>query len=373
MALALLIFLPSLVFVPHYAYTLGLFFTPRKITLDLNLIVISLIIIISIINNLLNFNNAILYDKSLNTLFPYTILLYITFFVAKSIDQKVIDYLLFLVLFESLIAILEFIFRTPTFFKSFVTTELSTNYGLKGLLYYHRTFGMSNNSSELSFKIFSAILLLFSSQQKKTKKIIYFVIFILGLFATFNRTAILGLTLFFILFYYHYLIQFYQIFRLKIKHAIFFLFLIILVFLIIHNFGTIKLQFTRGGMNTSLDAFKRLEILNFYINFIQEHPLFGNGSFKLFHLFMGRLFHAHNSFIQVAATHGLIIMGLYLFLILKNITRNNYKFILPFLVVSISQYVIFWGISFADIVFFYFLIQYNKNDTACNPDLSYKK
>lgn len=370
MIIALLIFLPSLVFIPHYAYALGMLFIPRKIKIDLNIFLISLIIIISIINNIVNFNNAVLYDKSINTLFPYTILLFVTFFVARLIDQKVIDALLLLVLCESLVAILEFIFKTPTFFKNFVTTELSFNYGSHGLLYYNRTFGMSNNSSELSFKIFSAILLLFSTKQTRHKRIVYLLIYSLGILSAFNRSIIIGLVFFFILLYKQYFVQFYQIFSLKKKYIIGFLILIILTFFIIHNFEAIKLQFTRGGMNVSLDAFKRVENFKFYLHFIQEHPLLGNGSFKLYHLFLGRLFHAHNSFIQVAATHGLIIFALYLILIIRNLNRKNYIFLLPFFLVSLSQYIIFWGISFADIVFFYFLIQYKKDEAKCNDNLS---
>ena len=87
---------------------------------------------------------------------------------------------------------------------------------------------------------------------------------------------------------------------------------------------------------------------------------FGNMSVKLWYNHEGTLFHAHNSFVETLASNGIFIFLLYMFFVLKNLNRYNAKFVMPILVLSVLQYGIFWGISFLDIVFQYFLLRVNK-------------
>src|SRR5690606_32047501 len=92
-----------------------------------------------------------------------------------------------------------------------------------------------------------------------------------------------------------------------------------------------------------------------YYQFLAENPFFGNGSYKLWMNINGEIFHGHNSFLQTFATNGIVIGLLFIYLIFRNLNKYNYFYIVPIIVLSLFQYVIFWGVSFMDLMFFYFL------------------
>jgi len=113
-------------------------------------------------------------------------------------------------------------------------------------------------------------------------------------------------------------------------------------------------QFTRGTKKIELAG--RPDIWARYFKFIESNKYFGNYSQKLeVNLNMNdQKQHSHNSFIQVAANHGLIIASLFLILLFGNITRRNYIYIIALAIYSLAQYGIFWGFSITDIVLFIF-------------------
>src|SRR5690606_6981383 len=82
---------------------------------------------------------------------------------------------------------------------------------------------------------------------------------------------------------------------------------------------------------------------------------FGNGSYKLWMNINGELFHGHNSFLQTFASHGIVIGLVFVYFVFRNMNRYNYYYLIPILTLSMFQYVIFWGVSFMDLMFFYFL------------------
>src|SRR5690606_15097111 len=111
-------------------------------------------------------------------------------------------------------------------------------------------------------------------------------------------------------------------------------------------------QLTRN--RSGLDISGRDHIWAFYVQFISDNILFGNGGYKIY--FQGKM-HAHNSYLQLLATNGMVIFLLYLTLILKNIGRQNLFVVITLMVYSTAQYGIFWGISIMDIALFYFLFR----------------
>jgi O-antigen ligase len=99
-----------------------------------------------------------------------------------------------------------------------------------------------------------------------------------------------------------------------------------------------------------------------YIQFIGEHKWFGFGSDKL--LFKAidqdekklKLIHAHNSFLQLLASNGIIISFLFLGILFFIWTKKNLLLLIPILLYSCFQYGIFWGFSLLDVFFFSILI-----------------
>src|SRR5690606_24964991 len=112
-------------------------------------------------------------------------------------------------------------------------------------------------------------------------------------------------------------------------------------------------QMNRGMEDADLS--QRDVVLSKYYQFLSDNPLFGNGSYKLWMNINGGLYHGHNSFLQTFATHGVVIGLLFLYLVFRNMNKYNFYYLLPIMVLSLFQYVIFWGVSFMDLMFFYFL------------------
>lgn len=363
MLLALLIFLPTLIFFPHVLYSFGILYIPKRIKLNLDILIITSIIILSFFNQIFNYNTSIIHNKSILSFIPYYFFILITYFISRSINDITIKYIILFVCFESVIALIEFFYNVQTFFPNLVTTQLTNFYGYKDLLYYSRAFGLSNNSSELSYKIFISLLLIdtIDFKQKNLIKILYIILFF-GIIVTFNRSVILSLIVFYFLKAVSYILIVVKVNLRKLPYVyLLYLFLMLIsLFLFLYYFDYIKYQFLRG-IDLKLDSYKRNEIYNYFYNFILSHPFFGNGSFKLYYLFQNKLYHGHNSFLQIIATNGIFISLLYFILLFRNINKHNIKFIIPILVLSFFQYAIFWGISILDIFCFYYLFNFKRN------------
>lgn len=365
MILALFIFLPTLIFFPHFLYTFGILYIPQKIKFNLNILIIIFIILLSFLNQLFSYNTVIIYNKNFLSFTPYYFFILITYYIAQSINERTIKYVIIFICVETVVALIEFFYNVPTFFPNLVTSDLTKYYGYKGLLYYSRAFGMSNNSSELAYKIFISLLLIDTIDFKVSFKRILFIIFSFGILVTFNRSVILSLIVFY---FFKTLSNILRIIKIDLRkiprvYFIYFFLTLILIILLLYYFNYIKLQFTRG-ISFKIDTFKRNEIFNYFYNFILSHPFFGNGSFKLFYLFQNKFYHAHNSFLQIIATNGIIISLLYFTLLFRNVNKNNFNYILSIIVLSLTQYAIFWGISILDIFTFYFLFNFKRKINA---------
>jgi hypothetical protein len=124
------------------------------------------------------------------------------------------------------------------------------------------------------------------------------------------------------------------------------------------------------GLNTS----GRILIWLNYLDFIEHHFYFGNGSNKLMMRVTNPetkeivLYHAHNSFLEIIGTHGIILAVFYLFLYFLWWGKTNLPILLAILFYSMAQYGIFWGFSILDAIFIYFLIV-PKN----NKDIGYQE
>lgn len=350
-----LIFLGTISIFPPFVAYFSFFFIKKKNPLintkiDTNFLIILAIIILSFFNKVVGIHKA----QNVIEIFPEIALMILVYWIALDFDLKWIKILISLIVIETFVVFVEYSLNITSFLPS-LYQELNDS----ELLYDSRPYGLSANSSNISLKIFLSILLLvkYKPFDNKLINILILVVLIGGVIITFNRTVIISLVFFSIL-------LFFKNFKFDNKRFVALLFIaIVIIFILFTNAEFILLQITRGREGESMLS-GRVEIWKKFIVFIKENFILGNNSYKYYIDFYERKAHAHNSYLQVLATHGILIFILYILLVIRNIRRDNYVYIIPILIFSLSQYGIFWGFSITDIVLFIFYFNKFNNKNA---------
>lgn len=290
-------------------------------------------------------------SRSVNDLIPYSVFLLTTIFFARHVNEKVLHYILYFVLIEILVGIGEYVIGKPYIIKPAVTGEME--FGESALLYYNRVYGLSQAVSIFGYKIFIGIILLFFLKVKKYKYLML-IWLLIGLYITFNRTAIVGSIVFLILY------NLKQIKYLSIKYKFLLVLFSIGIFVLTYvNIDRVSNQFFRGKENGDLSG--RDRIFPYYIDFIESNLLLGNNFHKLWGQIGGSIYHAHNSYLQSLANMGIVFFILLLVYLLSFVNKKNIVFLFPLFLYSSFQYGILWGVSFLDIIFFSLLFyHFNK-------------
>jgi len=357
---ALFVFLPSIANVPLF---LHLFIIPfigaKTIKLSQTLLLLVLIIILSTFNQIGHFDTFLTEARPVKELIPYSIFMLASYYFALHVNERVLRLILFFVIIEIFIGVLEYVVGVRSFIPGVRESVAGESpFGHKGLLYYSRVSGLSTNSSTFAMKIFAGVMIAhLIGFKKKWRMITIYSILGVGLLFTFTRSVYVAVAVFV------FLANISLIRRMIVKLLMgkTKLFYILLVLLAITAFIAMmtKIELILAQLNRgmgSVDLSKRDFVFQTFYNFFTEHIWFGNGSYKLWILINDRLYHAHNVYLQVLSTNGILIGSLYFLVILININNRNYKYILPVLVLSLFQYAIFWGISFMDLIFFSFLL-----------------
>lgn len=265
--------------------------------------------------------------------FPYIWLILVTLVISKSINKLDLNVYTVLVCLEILVGIAEFLSGKQSFF---VPMRGMAEFGHNGMLYYSRVFGLSENSSIFSFKILSVVVIYFTGAISSIVKKYLPVLLGIGLLITFNRTSIFSVSIFCAIYIYIY----------KRKYYMYIIPIFMLVFL--NYFPVILEQMLRGKAS---DLSGRDRVFTYMLDFISNNPILGNSGSKIWMEYGGRLFHAHNSFLELFASNGIIISTLFLSLIIYYY-RKVMLFFIPFFLFSLLQYGMFWGISHYDMIIF---------------------
>ncbi len=279
----------------------------------------------------------------------------------------------------------------------------------KALLYDSRVYGFTANSSIFGMHILVAFFFLVISGWRKWRYAIMFAILLGGMFLSFNRTVVIMVIGFFILQTIETLWLWWRNRENKAIRSQLQTNVILVVLLLIILFTPfIKNSLLRGGKAETLDysieysfdtiplncsqqhAMKMLEpkdidttrpmvkgFLDFskkintsgrkliwlnYMKAIEEKPLFGNGSNKLMLVTLNpktrevETIHAHNSYLMLISTHGLVLGVFFLGIMVLWWKWKNWSIVLIILGYSFFQYGIFWGFSLLDVVFVFVLI-----------------
>jgi len=420
---AFLLILPTYYMVPHFLFIFPLLFLILFYEIDVYKVIKNIgkknIILLITIFILMSINYYVLgYDKidSIKQYIPYFIGYILVVFYAFFINEEVKKYLIGLIFVEALFVLLESILGINTIFTfhpDFRNDLLNMN------IYSARPFGLSSGIITCSYKLFIGLLLLHSLKFKNSFFEFIEIIILWAILVNFSRSIILG-TVFFIFLWsvkqenrkylwiiisifilnilFHFLALkslfdllntdiglFKIIVKLIIMLAYYFIesYLIFKIYLLIKNkrilFSIIlfligvMFLFPKLGLigSTTQDVIGRTtqDVMSYRdiifkeaFKEVKDHPIVGNNSHK-FYVYLPaykKYEHLHNSFLEILANNGFIIFILYLILIVLNTRKNNYLFIFPIFVVSLTQYFIFWGISFVDIIFIYLLIFYKK-------------
>lgn len=286
------------------------------------------------------------YIRSSGDLFPYFSILVVTIFFAKKIDIRILWYLNSLILVEVVLGIIQYIIGVPYFINPHISVG-ETDFGSSDLLYYNRVYGLSSNSSIFGQKIVVACVIsyLFKERFKDWKKWILLFLLMGGIIVTFNRTVIVSLLFVCFLLVVRNFIHFNIKKKLYLSLVLFIGMIVVLV-----NLDFIKTQFFRG--KGGLEVTGRDMIFEHYYNLIKQNLFFGNFGNKLFIKLGDHSFHAHNSFIETIASVGVFLACLLFIYICSVVKKEKIILIIPFIIYSLSQFGLFWGVSFFDIVFF---------------------
>lgn len=296
---------------------------------------------------------------TLNVLFhnfkgiPNIYMTIITYICAFALEKKDVRIFAILVFCECFIGFYEYSLGI----ESIVPGVSDVSFQDEELLYYKRVAGLSVGSSSFSQKILYSIIFLMGYKSLFTKRERYLMnsVFILGLFCTFNRTTIIIVFIFYILF-------FCEEYKRYLKRHWISIVILVLCFILISSyflygvFDKILYQMTRGNSANVLTG--RDYIWLQFIAFIRDNLLFGNGSVRLLVPYWSGPIHAHNSYLQLIADNGVILAFIYLMNVFFKLNTRNRLLCFPMFLTSFTQFIIFWGFSVADVFLFAFL---------CNP------
>lgn len=286
-----------------------------------------------------------------NINFPYVWLMPLIFIVAYALDIKDIKWLILLSALEGIIGLYELYIGTDTILP-WVT---SGSVGDSELMYFNKVKGISDGSATYTIKLLIALVLLNKYRSWFSKSIYYFVqiLLFIAIIMCFSRTVLVAAVLFKIITAF---LTYYK----KIKNAsdrnrIWVISGVVSVLFVLgilfgYLWKDFIFQFSRGG--ESIDLSGRDYIWKYYLDFIRENLLFGNGSTKLL-LPDGK--HAHNSYLQLVANNGLLLSLLFITAISLTLRKRDYIYVLPFFILSAAQYALFWGFSYTDVILAFFL------------------
>ena len=355
--IGLLIFLATIPIFPHIIYVvvaiLALFFRHKEVgqTLSANkgfVIGMLLFVVGCLINFLLHS-----VDQSIVEV-PYFVAIPLSVIIAFAMRKRDLRIFLYLLCFEVGVGLYELMNGVQTILPN-VTHGDEINLD-EDLLYYRTVFGLSVGSNSFAIKLLVGLIcvdLLYKDWGYKY--ILLKIVLIAGLVMSFNRTVIIAYCIYQVVYFCvnPERLPFHRKYRPYLLLAI----AAILIGIGIRYRGviydSIVNQFTRGYGELALSS--RPLIWSQFITFIDQHLLFGNGSYRLLVPYYSGPIHAHNSFLQLIANNGILLGGFFIILTFSKINKLNWVYVLPLLIYSCTQYGIFWGTSFSDIVFFMFL------------------
>lgn len=306
------------------------------------------IVSLSLINNAV----GLFYSETIS--FPFFAFSLLPFIFKNLINDKVLLYILLFIVFEIFLAVIQYYLGVSSFFSfSERYYEFTSD-----ALYFRKSSGLSASSSVLAYKVLVAFFIVELIAKSKNVKLIFNVVLFVGLYVTFNRTAIVA-SLAFILICNRNLIV--SALTNKFSWLTVPGLLLLIGFIVPTLYEFMIVEFSRGDSNSGVDLSYRTVVWRHYADFINDNILLGNFSNKYISTLSVsgyglHSFHAHNSFLMLLSSQGILISFMFIALLLTRINMSNFKFVIPIFIYSSAQYGVFWGVSFLDVFLAYFLM-----------------
>jgi len=276
------------------------------------------------------------YENSIAAGFPYILLIILSLIVGWGFKKSDLKIILVCVIVEIFVGIAEYIYGIPSFFG--VQNMGDTMIGDTDLLYFNRVFGLSLNSSVYAFKVMLGLVILLYLDKELSRKVFLFASALIaaGFVTSFNRTAIIAAVVGVAI---HYRKN-WRVWLWGIPAAL--IALVAVAPYLMENFTRGRDEFDWSGRDVVFANF---------LSFLNDHFFFGNATRKVWLYLNGDLYHAHNSYLELVASNGMIISLIFLAGYYLVLLRGRLSLAAPILIYSLFQYGIFWGLVFHDIVF----------------------
>jgi len=352
--LGFLAYLPTIAFVPHQCYlaisallfwriyssTRGLGELDRDFTETgnkVNLYILLCFVAGSVANNYLHRH----WGPEEFTI-PYTLAIPLCFWAGIKLttrDYKVIVYCIGL---ECMVAIFESFQGISTIYSSLANYQVFND---TDLLYNRRVLGLSEGSSHLALKVLLGYVLIDYAKMRGKAFACLKALLLITALLTYGRTSLVALTVFLLFSMIRNWIASTKSCRNSVGAIVGCCIVSLLAYFMRDD---LVHQFTRD--TNQLELSQRPGIWSEVFEDMRQSLFFGNGSYKKF---VGE-YHAHNSYLQLFSTHGVVLSILYIILLCRRIKRFSIHVITLF-VYSLAQYGLFWGISLIDMLLFSFL------------------
>lgn len=346
---ALIIYASTLYFVPHAAFAVGAAILVFRygIRFQQRDILLAVFIVGALINILFHSGQQDLSETISSIGVP---LVFLTVMAGRVLPAPAIYILILLTCLEVPVGLFEFFTGRLALTAEQAALSYQDMTTAAELLYDRRVLGLSANSSIFAEKLFIAVLFTMSSNLSARTKYVILAILFAGLYVTFNRTAIIATSMFFVVKI--------ALWGIKSPRR---LPLLMLVFaggaaLLFEAVQPVIDQFTRGTGGTTYSEVARVQYLRAAIDTLIQHPLFGNGSFNwsVYDPLVGTNQHAHNSIMMILAEHGLLLGVAFIVFIMLGVRRDVILYMFVMFLFSLSQYFFFWNMSMADLALNHF-------------------
>jgi len=312
----------------------------------------TLVFLLSVVNIIVGMTYFDVYPESPVYYIPRLIFFPMIFLIGSSLSPQSIKYLMYLIIIEFGVALLQRFNLFPVFAIREALTEADQ-------FYLRRTPGFSYGYGALGFRWYFIILFFLCFYDKYNALIIprwiFFIGVAVGLLVSFNRTSFVALPVFF----FFYFIRYEKIKRfltpLNVAIAVVLLIITVILTPFILDFVQKELLRDAGDMNSASSG--RLDIYEAAWNYIKENPVFGTFSNRYRDLSQRGVEHAHNSFLQCMADHGIPMFLLVMCIYISMVNRKNLPYAMSIAAFSMLNYLAFWGCSDHDIFIFYMLTQ----------------
>lgn len=278
------------------------------------------------------------FEASILGPFPYIILVVLAVFVGWTFHRRDLTMVVLLTCVEVLVGIIEYAMGVHSIVGATFVGETSLD--ATELLYFRRVYGLSLNSSGYAFKVLVAFTIAMVLRSEWPKKLWIVVMGILGIgfITSFGRSALIAAVAGWIVYYGS---------RNK-KVVVLTLATAAIIAVVFSN--TLVENITLGKAGTDV-AGERTTVFSGFAQILMDRPLIGNAARKVWLDAGGKLYHAHNSYLELLASNGLIVAIPFLWGYYLSVVHRRVQFALPILIYSFMQYGIFWGLSFHDVVF----------------------